>query len=168
MTYRERREAKADRLRGWAEKRTAKAEAGYKAREPYVGDIAFWTQPGNIPERTRLYRTMERAFENSTKAQAMSRRAAGIEAAADRAIYSDDPDAIARLQERIAELEAKRSAMNAANTAYRKEHRAELKAMTAFGRSQNIPYPSYAITNIGGNITRQRQRLTSLESKAQS
>lgn len=50
MIYRERREARADRLRGWADTRTARATAALKIGESYRGDHAFNTQPGHIAE----------------------------------------------------------------------------------------------------------------------
>lgn len=46
MTYRERREAKAARLQGWAEKREDKARALIAQDAHYRGDHAFTTQPG--------------------------------------------------------------------------------------------------------------------------
>ncbi|KKL90328.1 hypothetical protein LCGC14_1905810 [marine sediment metagenome] len=98
MTYREHRLRKAERLHGWAEKRGAKAATVHQERERYHGDIAFWTQPGRIPERDRVHARGRRAWEHDGKARDMNRRAAGIEAGAERAIYSDDPDACEQLQ----------------------------------------------------------------------
>ena len=135
MTYRDRRAAKADRLREWADKRDAKAAALQKQNERYRGDTAFNTQPGHIPERARVIRRSEQAYEHTSKAKAMRSRAAGIDSAADRAIYSDDPDALEQLREKLDGLESTRERYKAENKAYRKEHRAELKAMTAGMRS---------------------------------
>lgn len=50
----------------------------------------------------------------------MSARADAIEKAADRAIYSDDPDVVEALRARIADLEAKRAQYKAANATYRR------------------------------------------------
>jgi len=163
MTYRERREARAERLRDWADKRTASATAALNSQPELRHDWAFITQPGRIPERDRMNRSDERAFRSMDKADSMRSRAASIEAAADHAIYSDDPDAIERLRARIAELEARREAQKAANAEYRKAHRAELAAMTPYGRSQSVPWPTYSLTNLGGNISRLRARLHELE-----
>lgn len=41
MTYRERRERRAERLRGWADTRQARAAATFAAHEVYRGDVAF-------------------------------------------------------------------------------------------------------------------------------
>jgi hypothetical protein len=165
-TYRERREARAARLQEWAEKRETRAAAVFKSNEPYTSDYAFNTQPGHIPVRSRIIRQEDRAFESLQKADSMKSRADSILAAADHAIYSDDPDAIERLRERISELEAKREQMKAANAAYRKEHRAELKEMTPYQRHHAVPFPSYALTNLSGNLTRNKKRLAALEAKA--
>jgi DNA repair exonuclease SbcCD ATPase subunit len=89
----------------------------------------------------------------------MSSSADEIERQAEHAIYRDDPDALERLRERIAELEAKREQMKARNAAYRKAHAAELRELTPYGRNQAVPHPSYELQNLGGNISRLRKRL---------
>lgn len=68
-TYRERREARAERLRGFAEKREATAAATFKSHEQYRGDHAFNTQPGHIPERARVIAREDRAHESLQKAR---------------------------------------------------------------------------------------------------
>jgi hypothetical protein len=167
MTYRERREAKAERLRGWADKRTATATVALESQPELRHDWAFITQPGHIPERARMNARDDRAFESLAKAESMTSRAAGIESQLDHAIYDDDPDAIERIRERIAGLEAKRDRMKSANAEYRKSHRAELAVQTnLYLRGQMTPHPSYSITNIGGNIGRYRDRLKALEHPA--
>ena len=163
MTYRDRREARAERLRGWAEKREANAAAVLKAGEPFTSDYAFNTQPGHMPFRARLIAREDRAFESLAKAASMQARADGIEAQAANAIYDDDPDAAEQLRDRIARLEAERDAAKAKNAAYRKEHKAELAAMTPYERGQALPYPGYYFTNLSGNLSRQRARLARLE-----
>lgn len=120
MTRRERLERKAERRREWAEKREAKAAALYKQNEPYRGDWAFATQPGYIPERARANRRDQKAFEHQGVAKHHRSRAAGLEDALERSIYSDDTDAIERLEERIAEQQAERDARKKANAAWRK------------------------------------------------
>jgi hypothetical protein len=161
-TTRERREAKAARLEGWAEKRAAKADAGFRFGEQYRGDTAFWTQPGRIIERERVWAAHERAGKDQAKADAMSSRSAGIREQLDRSIYSDDVDAIERLEERIAELVKQRDTMKAANASYRKAHRVELATMTAYRRDQAMPHQSYELTNIGAEIRRNAKRLADL------
>lgn len=173
-TTRERREAKAERLRGWSAGRAAKAESGLeRARE--MGSIIPFGQPilvGHYSEgRDRRYRaringTYERAFADHDKALSMASRADGIESQLDNSIYSDDDDAIERLQERIVERTATRDAMKARNAAYRKEHRAELKLLSRYDQHQAMPFASFEITNLTADIRRNQQRLEQLTTEA--
>ncbi len=177
MTYRERREAKADRLQEWAEKREAKA-AGLRAQnEPYRGDHAFNTQPGNIPERARAIARDHRAYEHDQKARSMTSRAANIQAQADHAIYSDDEDATERLAERIGELEAERDRVKRYNATARKGapdasllsegERKTLMSMARAGQVRDdLAIPKYHLANLSGNINRQKKRLDALRDAA--
>ena len=116
MTYRERRAAKADRLREWADKRDAKGSAARAAADQTADMIPFGqpilvghhSERGDRNRRDRMSRNYDKAFENTAKAADFRRRADGIEAAAETAIYRDDVDADERLTERIAEREAER------------------------------------------------------------
>ena len=155
--------AKAEHLLEWAEKRETKADDLHARNEPYTSDWAFITQPGPMPARARVIARADRAVEHTIKAQDFRRRAAGIEAAADRAIYSDDVDAVERLRARIAELEAQRAEMKRVNAEFRKAHKAELAALTPFQRDRALPHRGFELTNLGGNISRNRKRLAELE-----
>lgn len=169
MTYRERRERKAERLRGYAEAREAKQPQLWAAADPTEAGTGIpFGQPilvGHHSERrhrnaiAKVDRAMRVAVENSRKAESMSARADEIDRQADVAIYDDDPDAIERLEERIAKLEAERDRRKAANAAYRKAHRDELKAMGTYDRSQAVPFPSYSLSNLGGRISTDRKRM---------
>ena len=94
MTYRDRREARAERLQEWAGKREDRAAAVFKAGEPFTSDYAFNTQPGHIPVRAKLIAREDRAHESVAKAASMRSRADGIEGQLAGSIYDDDPDAI--------------------------------------------------------------------------
>ena len=118
------------------------------------------TKPWHI-SRGKVF-TMRAAIELDDKATRQARTADEIEAQAAGAIYDDDPDAIEQLTAKIAKLEARREEMKAANAKYRREH-PELKTMGAYERSQAIPFPRYAIANIGGTITKTRDRLKRLQ-----
>lgn len=171
MTYRELQEAKAARLREWAAKREARAAAVFQAGERFHGDHAFNTQPGHIPERARLIAREDRAHESLRVADRIESRAAHIEAAADHAIYSDDPNAVQALEARIAGLEAERERIKAYNASCRKGARdlsllTEEDKRTLAGCLQFQPYackdgqfPSYHLAGITSNIAKQRERL---------
>lgn len=163
MTYRERRMARAERLRTWAESREAKSEAAYEGARRIADNIPLG-QPilvGHHSERRhrrdidRIHNGFGASFEHARKAESMRARADSIEDAADRAIYSDDPDAIERLKERIAELEAERESRKAANAAWKRSDPAT--------RLPERPWPSYSLSNLSGNIARLRGRLNALE-----
>jgi hypothetical protein len=169
-TYRERRLARAERLRGWSEANADRSDARYAGAKQVSDGIPFG-QPilvGHHSERRhrrdaqRIHDGMRAAIDLDDKARRQASAADEIEAQAAGAIYDDDPDAIEALTTKLARLEAKRDQMTAANAEYRKAHRAELKAMTAYERSQAVPYPSYALSNLGGNISRCRDRLARL------
>jgi len=179
VTYRERREARAERLRGWADKREAVAAATFKSHEVYRGDTAFNTQPGRIPERTRVNAQADRAFKSLRKAEGMSARADNIEAQAAGAIYSDDPDAIPALRERLTRLEAERDRIKAYNASCRRGARdlalldegqrltlEQCAKFASYSLGKDGQMPGYALTNLSGNITRNRQRLERLEREA--
>jgi Domain of unknown function (DUF3560) len=167
MTYRERREARADRLDEWAGKREERAAAVFEAGKPFTSDYAFNTQPGHIPERARIIAREDRAHQSLGKAASMRSRADGIKGQLATSIYDDDPDAVGQLRARITRLESERDAAKAANAAYRREHKAELKAMTPYERGQAVLYPSYHLQNLSGNLSRQRARLARLEKARQ-
>lgn len=184
MTRRERAEARIARREEWADKRRAKAAPVAAEQERYRGDHAFNTQPGHIPERARLIRCEERAFEDLKMARQHEAKAAGIVAQLGHTIFTDDHDAADRLRERIATLEAERARMKAVNAAVKsKAHKAlpwterlaaagieltpdEGRALLDVARFQ--PYylhdgapvfPRYALSNLGGNILRLKKRL---------
>lgn len=183
-TYRERREARAERLTEWADKRETRGTAAVEhARE--MGSAIPFGQPMLVDHysygrdrryRDRIGRTYDRGFADLAKAEQMRSRAAGIAAAADHAIYSDDVDAIARLEARIADLNAERDRIKAFNASCRKTPGGDVELLDAAQRAQltsvrtHCPYqlgkqgqmPGYALTNLSGNIRRQVQRLAAL------
>lgn len=192
MTYRERRERKAERYREWADKREAKATSDFKKVDDLAQQIPFG-QPilvGHHSEKRaradqeKIRSGMRRGIDNKEKADTFRSRADEIERQADHAIYSDDPDAIERLAERIAELEAERTRIKAFNAAVRKgtpvaealagltpkerQDYAVVARVAAYQLGKKGELPSYRLSNLGGNINRQKQRLASLQRKVES
>ena len=192
MTYRERRERRAERLREWAAKRTAKSTAAFSGARRLADAIPFG-QPilvGYHSER-RARRDAERirsgigqGIEHQRKAAEMSSRADEIERQADRAIYSDDANAVEALEARIADLEAKRTRIKAINAQIRKgpgyearivppltpKEREDLLMVAQFQpyyKPESNGFPPYVLQNLSGNITRQRARLAQLQQRAQ-
>lgn len=169
-TTRERKEAKAGKLRAWATKREANAQAALA--DPRRHDHAFNTQPGHIPERARVIAREDRAFESLEKAENMTARADGIERQLKGTIYSDDPDALDAIAAKIAKLEGKQAMMKAINAAFRKGDEAALEALgvslnelrakmtaTPWERS---PFPPYALTGASSEIRRLKERANTI------
>lgn len=170
-TYRERRLARAERLRGWSAANEARSAQRYDAANQIAAGIPFG-QPILVGHHSegRHRRDLDRidaglraSFELDVKARAQAATADEIEAQVDNSIYDDDPDAVDRLTAKLARLEAKREQMKAANAAYRKAHRAELAAMTPYQRGQSVPWPAYSLSNLSGSISRTRDRLARLQ-----
>ena len=123
LTTRERKERRLERRLDWAESRERKAEQTRKAADAAVAGIPLG-QPilvGHHSEK-RHRRAIDRHDRNFLKtgehlhmADRHRSRAAGIQEQLNRSIYSDDDDAIPALQQRIAELEARRTRMKAIN-----------------------------------------------------
>ncbi len=74
----EKAEAKADRYEEWAEKREVKASAQLNRNPEMRHDWAFITQPGHIPERARMIKSDDRAYESLNVARGMRSKADGL------------------------------------------------------------------------------------------
>jgi hypothetical protein len=182
-TYRERRAARADRLDGWAAKRDAKATAAYEqasnlaARIPFGQPILIGHHSEGRARRdaVRIGAGMSKSLEHANMAASMASKAANIRSAADAAIYSDDPDAIERLNEKLAGLEAERAAIVAYNKTARKgtpdlsllpeRLRSHLERAVAGGR-EKLVMPAYVLSNLSGTIGATRKRIASLTEAA--
>ena len=183
MTNRERREAKAERLREWAGKREAKAKAAFQ-RVDQIADMIPMGQPilvGHHSEKRhradldRMEVGTRNAFEHQNRADDFTQRAAGIEHQLETSIYSDDADAIPRLRERVRALEAERDRIKAYNASCRKgapelgalddsqrETLAMVTRVAAWQLGKGGAFPGYALSNLSGNIARLRKRLAEL------
>lgn len=139
--------------------------------------MAFATQPGHIPERARVIARTDRALESMDKAAEMASKAEGIEAAADSAIYSDDPNAVEAVKAKLVTLEARRERMRRVNALYRKGDAAGLAALGLdmdairaklaaagpyWGQAPHLPYE---LSNMGGQISRLRARVGDLKAR---
>jgi hypothetical protein len=167
-TYRARREAKAERLDGWAELRQQRAAADAASEPDYVHDWAWITQPGL--DRSKENRRHERRWESLDKADRMHARADGIRAQLDGSIYDDDPDAIEQLEAKLAALEAKRETVKAHNKEMRRpgacDHPSNCDCRSYYPRNcscKRHPVPAYVLQNLGGNIKRTRDRIEGLK-----
>ena len=169
-TYRERRAAKADRLREWAGKREQTSSAMLESVQKRAELIPLGEPIHSRTDRNRrekIWNQFDRAHDIATKGAQMTARADGIERQTANAIYSDDADAIERLAHKVETLERQGDAIKSENAAYRKAHRVELKAMpSAWERDNAMPHRSYELTNLGATIRIARERIIGLEREA--
>lgn len=187
-TYRERREARAARLAEWAEKRETRGEAAVDQAREMADQIPFgqpiltdhYSARRDRSYRNRISSKFDRGFTDLAKAEEMRRKSESIIAAADHAIYSDDHDAVERLEERIAELTAERDRIKAFNASCRatvggdpsllddkqRANLASIQRHAPFQLGKRGQFPGYALSNLGGNIRRQAKRLEALRSQS--
>lgn len=173
-TYRERRAAKAERLREWAQKREERGSARLAQVDAVSSAIPFGQPimgPRDARRRERLRESTGRAFADLEKAEEMRQRAASIEAAADRAIYRDDPDAAERLAAKLAELEEKRERIKRYNASCRRGapdlslldegERADIARLQELAgwQCKGGAFPGYVLSNLGATIRKERERL---------
>lgn len=184
--YEQKRAARIERLESAAERATDMGHALVNGAREMASVIPFG-QPimiGHHSEgRDRNYRgriegKFRKGFAELDKAEYYQRRA---EAAANNtAIFSDDPSAAEKLEEKIARLEKRQDLMRDANKALRKALKtgddsplldlgfsekaiAELKTPDFCGR---IGFANYQLTNNSANIRRLKQRLSTVQANA--
>jgi hypothetical protein len=184
---RARLQARAARLRAASE---ASSERGFgmlraiPLGQPMLVDHYSYKRDRNY--RARACRAIERAAELEKMAQAADLRAMGVGRAG---VSSDDPQAVTKLREKLAALEAEQAQMKAANAAWRKLGRpgidragdwaavANMAGLTAalleaiINRIKIAPYspepfPAYALHNNSANMRRVQQRIEELERRS--
>lgn len=180
-TYRERRLRRAERLDEWAKKREQRGREALD-RAASISERFYMGQPilvGHHSERKarrdqqRMWDAQNRGYAHLAKSAEFKTRARNIRRQAERSIYSDDPDAIERLRERIATLEAERDRVKAYNASCRAgtpddsllddAQRADLEGLIRLGFAKpDRSFPAYHLSNLSGNIKRQRDRLARL------
>ena len=128
MTYRERREARAERREEWAAGRKAKSDASFKRSSDLANAIPLG-QPilvGHHSEKharrdqERIFDGMFQGLEHSKMEKKHTQAATTIQRQLDSSIYSDDTDAAERLRERLYDLEYQRDRMKIVNLWFQK------------------------------------------------
>jgi hypothetical protein len=185
VTYRDRREARADRLRDWADKREARSGAAFEKADAIAGMIPFGqpilvghhSEGRHRRDLARIEGGIRAGIDHADKAKSMTSRAATIETQLAGSIYSDDPDALEQLERRVSELEAERGRVKAYNASCRKaakaggtgdlallndRERADIVSLARTCSYQVGPggaFPAYVLANLSGNIKRNRDRI---------
>jgi len=125
----------------------------------------------------RIDRGFRKAHEAEQRAQELERRAAAVGTGG---ISADDPDAVDKLEEKLATMEKKRSRMKEINAAFRKSVKAGgdgwdvVREMMGADNAERlqvysgytgdcVPFPKYSLQNLGANIRRIKDRIKNLE-----
>ncbi len=170
-----------------AERASLEADATYrKARQ--MGEAIPFGQPiliGHHSEkrdrryRERIHDTYGKAFSLQDKAKHYEQKAASVGTGG---ISSDDPDAIEKLREELAQMEQAQERMKAANKAIRgnKTPETQLAALVADGFTEaqaaqllekdfagRVGFPDYALKNNNANMRRVKDRIAELEKRRQ-
>jgi hypothetical protein len=182
---------RVDRLRSAADKARDESEATWKhARK--LADVIPFGQPilvGHYSEksdrryRERIWNMYGRAAGHGVRAESLDRRAAAAEK--NRAISSDDPAAVLKLQEKIEAAKVMQETMRKVNACIRKNAKKSLDEQIAaivklFNYAESTArkllsvdfagrrgFPDYELRNNGANIRRMEDRVKELQSRAE-
>lgn len=189
MTRRERILRRLEKRREWAASRERKAAESFGAADRMASAIPMG-QPiliGHHSERRdRRYRErigskLRQGGESADMARHHKAKADGIERQLETSIFSDDSDALDAIRSRIAQREAEAAHIVAYNATCRKAARAGEKhgdlslldeeqrlkllktlQLCPYHLKPGMPFPSYVLTNLRGNIRRDKERLDAI------
>jgi hypothetical protein len=187
--YADRKAARIDRLSARADRTRAASARAYGAAKRIADAIPFGqpilvghhSEGRSRRDARRIEAGMRKAVELHNEAERTERRLATSEA--NNSISSDDPEAVAKLTEKIAKLEAEQARMKATNAIIRKHAKAEtsatIAALVASGVSQgmavhllkgdglgNIGHAPYVLTGHSAEIRRCKARIELLAKQA--
>jgi hypothetical protein len=184
LNYAEKKEAKIERFKELADKNSQKSEQLYDQAHKMADAIPFG-QPiliGHYSEkrdrnyRDRIQGTWERGRDAEKKAEHYACRAESAES--NRAISSDDPDAIELLKQKLQKCIEFQEHAKAVNKIVRKKipDEEKIKLLVESGLKEStaracivpdelhrIGVPAYALTNNNGNMKRIKDRIAQLE-----
>lgn len=185
-SYEEKQEAKRARLERAAENASTEASDAFKRATDATAGIPFGqpilvdhhSAPRHRAALKRSDNAMRRGVEASKRADELARRA---EAVGTGGISSDDPDAVAKLDDKRTDLEKTRDLMKACNAHFKKtgtldgfavegvEITPEFldKARSYIKFSGGCPFPAFALQNIGARIRAAAKRVERIETIAE-
>lgn len=185
MTRREKMERRMERRREWAQGRKEKADAAFSQASGIADNIPFG-QPiliGHHSEKRarkdqeRIQSAMRRGMDNEKMAGNHEQRADGIQRQLDRSIFSDDPDAVGALTERVRLIRAEIERCKYINREIRKgpgwqgridpkmteDEAAALERNARFAGTTG--FPSYQLSNMGANARRLEKRIVEVKAR---
>ena len=181
--FKERREARIERLHNGASARAAEA-AQARAVVDQIGGMIPFGQPILVGHHSegrhrrdlaRIDANMRKSIELRQASAELQRRAAAAES--NDAISSDDPEALTKLRAKLDSLNASRELMVKANKAIRGKNAAADLADLGFSEAQiaklqtkdylgRIGYANFELTNRGAEARRIAKRIADLEARA--
>lgn len=185
MTTRERLEHKLEKREEWAEKASARCTAEFETARQITEHIPFGqpilvghhSEAGHRRAIERSAGHMDKGCEAYNLAKYHESKARGLQDQLDRTIFSDDEDAVERIEAKIAEKEATQERYKRINKIIRSKATPEEKVaalvitcgMTEAGAKErvekNAQIPAYAMTNNNSEIRRLKQRLVSIKAR---
>ena len=181
--FEERRENRIERYQELAEKHEINSD-NLSERARKMADCIPFGQPilvGHYSEgrdrrfRDKIHNTFGKSIEEQNTADYYKQKAAS--AASNHAIFSDDPEAVVKLKEKIAGLEKLQEIMKAANkiisrkAGTKEEKITELEALKIPDPGRllepdycgRLGFPGFELTNNNANIRRLKERLAHLQ-----
>lgn len=177
MTRRERKERKLQKRLDWAESRDRKSsqesEASHKMAEHIpLGQpilIGHHSEKRHRNDLRKIQNHSTKAYDHSNMADYHREKADNLQHQLDNTIFSDDLDAVERLQEKIDTLEKQRNRMKEINKALKAGKEIELsegeKKVLISNRQcwGDYKFMPYEFTNLSGRISQARKRLERLK-----
>jgi len=189
-SYELKQEAKKERLLNAADRADKASNAAYQSSHDATSDIPFG-QPilvGHHSEARhrraidKSWNQMGKSIALSDKADKLRSKAAGVGTGG---ISSDDPDALIKLREKLANLERSQEIMKAANKVIRNKKLsdsgkiAEIVESLEMGEQQaknllepdfagRVGFPSYSLTNNNANMRTVKGRIAEMEKRKEA
>ncbi len=173
--YEERKQARIDRLHEKADRARAESQSLFKQSTDMASAIPFGQPihgPADRRYREKIGKKMEQSFAASDKADYYERRAEAAEN--NTAISSDDPEALAKLKEKLEDLQISQTRMKQINAYYKKngtcrgfhglsdELADKLVADIQYHPWDKRPFAAYALANNNQNINTVKKRIEQL------
>lgn len=173
--YEERKQSRIDRLHEKADRARAESQSLLKQSTDMASAIPFGQPihgPADRRYREKIGKKMEQSFAASDKADYYERRAEAQEN--NTAISSDDPEALAKLKEKLEDLQISQTRMKQINAYYKKngtcrgfhglsdELADKLVADIQYHPWDKRPFAAYALANNNQNINTVKKRIEQL------
>lgn len=184
--YEAKQEARRERIEAAAAKASAESSRAAGSASAIARNIPFGqpilvghhSEGRHRRDAARIDNGFRKAHELEQKAERLQRKADAVGTAG---VSSDDPEAVEKLKEKLASLEAKRDMMKTTNKAYRvggwdavgealgwsaeAVERMKAKSIAVKMTSSSV-FEAFELTNLGANIRNVKKRIEGLAAKS--